>query len=1128
MNFLPIRLKLVEDETAQALLRRAKTAVLESQTHQDCPFEKIVEAVKPERRPAQNPIYNVGFLLQNFPPIAFASSQVTGKFIPVETDSALLDLRFIADETGGGYSLTCEYRTALFERGTIESLLTSYCKILEAFVQNPNAKISELAISPELEVQSQKSRTPPDTIAVTATFTAEPLAEPLEFWMNELEFPARIEFAPYNQIFQQLLDPASLLASNARGLNVVLVRLEDWARNPNGGTSAADAEMKIERTLGDLLSALRSAAGRGLMNFLVCICPASNEFMRDSRRAEFIERLHRVMTDNLRSISNVDLIFPEQLAETYPTDEPHDPRGDELGHMPYTQGFFSALATMIARKFNSLKRPAPKVIALDCDQTLWGGVCGEDGADGITLDAARSALQDFMRAQLDAGRLLCLCSKNNLEDVQAVFARRQEMPLKLEHFAATKINWLPKSQNLKALAAELNLGLESFVLVDDNPVECAEVQANCPGAMTLQLPETPELIPQFLKHCWIFDHQNVTDEDRQRTGFYRQERQRTQARVEAPNLRDFLATLDLKIQIAELSPDDLPRAAQLTQRTNQFNCTTKRRSEAELRDWLKRGGGLNVSVSDRFGDYGLVGLVLFQFEKDVIAVETFLLSCRALGRGVEHRMLARVGELAKSRGAAYVDVHFVRSAKNKPALDFLESVGNQFRQALNGGYVFRFPTEFAAAIKFSPQYSAPDSPALIATNETKAQTSARSTFNRWRWIALEANEAGKIQALIEAKAGVRKNLHAESAAPKSEVEGELCRLWQELLRSERIGIRDNFFELGGHSLLAVRLFAQIEKRLRTKLPIVTIFQSPTVEQLARAIEQHTSQPSDSGLLPIQPEGARAPLFLVHGAGGDVLWGYANLAHHTNREQPIFGIQACGAEEFSTLEEMAAHYVEKVRAFQPTGPYHLGGYCFGGNVAQEMARQIEAAGESVALLALLDCAPSNCGYEKLNWRRPTLMFDFARNLSYWIEDFLRLKNGEQWSLIRRKLRTVPHKLWGRISGNRSREDFDLEEVIDLTHVSDREMRLWRNHLGLLVRHVSKPYGGHMTLFRTRGHPLFCSFENDFGWGKLAAGITIKNVPGSHDGIFMEPHVQTLAREVEDSLSKGHPIRHEVLA
>lgn len=821
------------------------------------------------------------------------------------------------------------------------------------------------------------------------------------------------------------------------------------------------------------------------------------------------------MAAELTDLANVHVITPAQLLALYPVPDHYDPQGDELGHVPYTPAFFTALATMIARTFNAQKWPAPKVIVLDCDQTLWAGVCGEDGPDGIELRAPHRALQEFMRAQMDAGRLLCLCSKNSLEDVQAVFARHPEWPLKLEHFAANRINWLPKSGNLKALAQELNLGIESFVLVDDNPVECAEVQANCPGALALQLPEAPELIPQFLEHCWLFDRRTVTAEDKQRTDFYRHEQQRGQVRTDSLSLSDFLTQLDLKVGFAGLTPDTLPRVAQLTQRTNQFNCTTRRRTEAEIQGLAGRFETLVVSVSDRFGDYGLVGFVIWKFEKTLLTVETFLLSCRALGRGVEHQILAQLGALAEARGADHVDVHFIPSAKNKPALDFLESVGGPFRQALNGGYVFRFPARFAAGLTFKPQPASDETPPSTPAGQPAAALVAPA-FARWRWIALEANQAGKIQALIEAKAGVRKGSAAGTAAPTTEVEQELCRIWEELLRLEHVGIRDNFFELGGHSLLAVRLFAQIEARLHVKLPIVTLFQSPTIEQIARAIAQQTSQPLNTGLLPIQAKGDQPPLFLVHGAGGDVLWGYANLAAHLGPDQPIYGIQAGDGKEFETLEEMAAHYVVQVRAFQPTGPYHLGGYCFGGNVAQEMARQLEAQGESVAVLALLDCAASNGSYERFDWRRPAAYFEFTRNVTYWLDDFRQLKAAQRRSLVVRKLRTLPRKFWNRISGPKSPADFDLEEFIDVAHVSERETRLWNNHLGLLVRHVSKPYGGAITLLRTRSHPLVCSFEEDLGWGKLATNVTLKRIPGSHEGIFLEPHVRCLARELEESL------------
>ncbi|MBC8094570.1 MAG: HAD-IIIC family phosphatase, partial [Akkermansiaceae bacterium] len=905
---------------------------------------------------------------------------------------------------------------------------------------------------------------------------------------------------------------------NPRGLNVLLVRLEDWERNEaaTNGHAARNSSDLIERAVRELISALRSAAGRSAVPYLVCICPSARAMAHEPHRADFFQHKEQELAAELAVLANVNVVTPGQLFALYPVPDHYDPRGDELGHVPYTPEYFTALATMIARTLHLQRRSAPKVIVLDCDQTLWAGVCGEDGPDGIELRAPHRALQEFMRAQLDAGRLLCLCSKNSPEDVQAVFERHPEWPLKLEHFTANRINWLPKSGNLKALAQELNLGIESFVLVDDNPVECAEVQANCPGALALQLPEDPEQFPEFLKHAWIFDHQTVTAEDLKRTDFYRQERERVQAHTEALSMSEFVTQLDLKVVIAELSPDELTRAAQLTQRTNQFNCTTRRRTETEIQGLPDQSKTLVVSVSDRFGDYGLVGLVIFGFEKDALAVETFLLSCRALGRGVEHQILANLGKVAKAQGAAHVDVHFVSSAKNKPALDFLETVGGPFRQALNGGYVFRFPTEVAAGVAFEPHNITVDALALVPAGESTSQLDARPTFARWRWIALEASAVNQIQALIEAKAGVRSSSPSTSAAPNTQVERELCHIWQELLRVERVGLRDDFFALGGHSLLAVRLFAQIEQRLHVKLPIVTIFQSPTVEQLVRAMDQQAAQAPVDGLRPIQANGSRPPLYLVHGAGGDVLWGYANLAQYSDPDQPIYGIQSGNGEEFKTLEDMATHYLSAVRAFQPIGPYQLGGYCFGGNVAQEMARQLEALGESVAVLALLDCSASNGSYERFDWRRPAAYFEFTRNVTYWLDDFRQLKAAQRRSLVVRKLRTLPRKLWSRISRTQAPTDFDLEEFIDVTHVSEQETRLWNNHLGLLVRHVSKPYRGSITLLRTRSHPLVCSFEDDLGWGKLASNITIKRIPGSHEGIFVEPHVRCLARELEESL------------
>ena len=545
---------------------------------------------------------------------------------------------------------------------------------------------------------------PPDEtrkmICVTATFTAEPLEDSLRYWMKELGFPFDVTFAPYNQVFQQLLDPSSLLSQNHMGINVVLVRLEDWQRFEKGDEAdSALAQEKIERNIGELAQALQLASDRSTTPTIVCIGQPSPAVAADEQRNALFQRMESLLADELAPLNSVYLVSSAEMTERYPVREYYDPFTDKNGHIPYTTSFFTALGTLLARKIYALQTPARKVIALDCDNTLWKGVCGESGPLGVEMDAPHRALQQFMIAQQEAGRLLCLCSKNSEQDVFDVFAQHPDMLLKREHILAWRINWQPKSENLAALAQELQLGLDSFIFVDDNPLECAEVKAGCPEVLTLQLPEQAERIPRFLQHAWPFDHLKITATDRQRTALYRQNAQREQARQGAASFEAFLATLELEIHISQMTPEQVERVAQLTQRTNQFNVSTIRRTEGEVAH-LSRAGELEfsvVEVRDRFGDYGLVGVMAFKTQANALHVDTFLLSCRVLGRGVEHRMWKTLGEIATTRGLETVSVPFLPTAKNQPAFDFLSKVAGDYQEPYHqDGRLFSVPAQVAA------------------------------------------------------------------------------------------------------------------------------------------------------------------------------------------------------------------------------------------------------------------------------------------------------------------------------------------------------------------------------------------------------------------------------------------------
>ncbi|HXM43195.1 MAG TPA: HAD-IIIC family phosphatase [Bryobacteraceae bacterium] len=655
--------------------------------------------------------------------------------------------------------------------------------------------------------------------------------------MRELGLEYRVRMAPYNQVFQLLLDPAGALAANRDGVNVVLARFEDWADAPDMARREAHLEAHLEADVRHFAASLREAAQSFAVPLVVCICPAP-----PGSDAAFQSRMEQLVTAAIADLSTVHLVTPREIGELYPVEQACDPLGDKLGHIPYTPAYFAALGTMVARKIHALRTPPFKAIALDCDDTLWRGICGEDGPQGVVVDPPRRALQEFMLAQHAQGMLLTLCSKNNVEDVLDTFRLHPEMALCMDHFSAWRINWSSKPANLAALAEELELALDSFILVDDNPRECREVEAAYPQVPSLALPARDEEILEYLRHVWAFDRLRVTEEDRARPAMYAQELDRQRAEKQAANLGDFLRSLQLEVRIAPMPPKDLARVAQLTQRTNQMNFTTVRRSESDIQALLESGKAecLAVHVSDRFGSYGLAGAMIFRGGVDAISIDTFLLSCRALGRGVEHRMLAALGQLARQRGLAAVEARYVRSQRNRPALLFLESVGLEFQSVRGEALLFRFPAEFAAGLTYEP---------AVAPRRAAGSGTQPATARHGIPYARIANELRSIEQIMERSAteGALRPTSDAPEPPRSDLERSLCRIWSEMLNVQPVGIDDNFFDLGGHSLLAVQLLSRLKEELGIELSLDVVYGADfTVAELAKGIELHEIEMAGAG------------------------------------------------------------------------------------------------------------------------------------------------------------------------------------------------------------------------------------------------------------------------------------------
>ncbi len=691
--------------------------------------------------------------------------------------------------------------------------------------------ISNLAKTSRDSLAIQQNPQLTENIVVAATFTAQPIAATLDFWMKKLDISAKVEFVPYNQIFQQLIDKNSLISNN-----ILLVRIEDLyqaSQEYSNDWSNPAVTIGIEGNLCSLLEILTLTVQKSALPYLFVLCPSSPSNLKSLQTQPFLAKMQSLILEKLQNINGVYLVTPQEINNYYPVIDYYDQQSDKVGHIPYSPLFFTALGTMLSRRIYKIKSKPRKVIVLDCDQTLWQGVCGEDGTLGVKINNPYKALQRFVLSQYHQGMLICLCSKNNEEDVLEVFNKHPEMVLKLEHIVAWRINWQHKSENIYSLAQELKLGLDSFIFIDDSSLECAQIKSLYPEVLTLLLDINK--ISIFFNHIWDFDHLKLTSEDKRRSTFYKEHLARELLSQQTTSLKEFLAQLNLHVAIDPMKPEQVSRVAQLTQRTNQFNLTAIIRNDTEIEKLSKQRDFqiLVVEAKDRFGDYGLVGVIIVELGKEVLQVDSFLLSCRALGRGVEYIMAAKLGEVATLNQLSYVDIVYRETSKNKPAKEFLFTAIAQYKQELRENILFRVPTDFIYNLAYNPIETLNKTEEKVTFNNEKVLTNSHLLLD----IANNFSTPEEILATIQAQKITRPNISTEFLAPQSEVEKRVAQIWLEALRLKEIGINDNFFDLGGHSFLAAQIASHLSKEFNFEVPILAFFEKPTIATLAKLISQ---------------------------------------------------------------------------------------------------------------------------------------------------------------------------------------------------------------------------------------------------------------------------------------------------
>lgn len=535
----------------------------------------------------------------------------------------------------------------------------------------------------------------PLRVGVLRTYTTELLRPYWQFEAQLQGFDLQVYEAPYGALLQEA-EPGSALAAHNADLVYIFLRWEDLEPRlslPVTGLAADERDAVVEGAAARVRGLLEGLRAVSSATLVVTLLPrlwgpelGIFDAMDAHSEAELRWRIKQAIARGAETIPSAHFSDLDEVAAELGRLRMFDQRMWETARFPYSAAGAQAVIRHLMAYAVVQRQPKAKCVVLDADNTLWGGVVGEDGPTGIALgpDYPGSVYVTFQRRLLELqqrGLLLALCSKNNPQDVAEVLRHHPHQLLREEHFAATRVNWEPKPENLRALAQELNLGLESFVFVDDSAYECLAVRQQLPQVTMVQAPSDPLDLPYCLDGVARLQITSRTSEDQARTRMYAQERQRQQTAEAFRSHEEYLASLEMVMRVGVDDERHVARIAQLTQKTNQFNLTTHRYSEAQVLAFMRDPDWLvaHFSLSDVFGDSGLVGVAIVRgvagMTGKTAEVDTLLMSCRVIGRRAEQTFVREVLQRLAGAGVERVVARYAPTPKNEMVRAFWPSLG---------------------------------------------------------------------------------------------------------------------------------------------------------------------------------------------------------------------------------------------------------------------------------------------------------------------------------------------------------------------------------------------------------------------------------------------------------------------
>jgi len=994
----------------------------------------------------------------------------------------------------------------------------------------------------------------------------------------------------YDQVLQDALSPDStiyrpspdavLLAIDYRGLPI---------RSAIG--DKAKARDAVEASLA-YLETVREAVKRHSKSICILqtLCPPP-ETLFGSMDAVYAGSLRRIVEAinagiaDMAEVSTDVILDVAHLASTVGLSSWYSPMEWNLAKVPFADEFVPLYAEHVCRLIAAIRGKSRKCLILDLDNTIWGGVIGDDGIEHIKIGQGDSTGEAYLSVQRLAlelrgrGIVLAVCSKNEDDIARSPFRAHPDMLLREDHIAVFQANWKDKPSNIRAIAEDLSLGLDAMVFLDDNPAERMLVRRELPEVAVPELPDDPALYARTLAAAGYFETVAFSEEDARRADFYQDNARRATLRHQTGDLEAYLASLEMQITFQSFDETGRARIAQLINKSNQFNLTTRRYSEAEVAAIQDdpRYFTLQVRLSDVFGDNGMISVVICKrVSCGTWEIDTWLMSCRVLGRRVENMVLRAIVEQARREGALKLTGYYIPTDRNKIVERHYPNLGFRLVKSENDIETYELDVS-SAAIEGAPmivRHIEPAQPGADGSRRTKDvrgdvegqmeeikltvqvrnsgsdDTLQAQLVQIWKDL-LDREDIGTtddffelggdsllgVQLMIE----IEKKFHrrfdisalvahptieslANELAPlatpscqvrrSNKVEGELVEIWKDLLDREDIGTADDFFEIGGDSLLGVRLMIEIEKKFHRRFDISTLVAHPTIESLASELAPSETDAVAAHIVPMRPRGDRTPLFFVHCGTGHVLR-YRGLASHLDRDIPLYGIRApeLKTENLPTIEDLARLYIEDIRKIRPHGPYQLFGFCNGGIVAYEIARRLTEMGEIVSPVVMVESV-NPAYYKKAPLARA---LKFRANYVYGrvVKYGRRVLRGE-WDEISSGFRELVawHTRRRELRSPESR--LESKETLSSQDIYDDIAILST----ICEAYVPKPYAGRVHLIRAQTQKAEKARDMTFGWHEVVGGgLEVFTLPGDHFSLLEQPDVANVADALSDWLVKG---------